>query len=580
MKRSPVQQCVIPVLLVICLLIAGCRPSSQEAGRAAGRRGGVISVRLTALPGTFNPLMVTDESSLLVGLWLLGSRLVSFDHSTQKYVPALAENWKTEPDGRTVTVTLRDGLKFSDGQALTAADVLFTLQALYDERTGSPLLRDAMLIGGKQIVAAATDSRQLKLTFPERTAAPESFLVNLPVLPRHALGQAFSEGRLGSAWPLTAEPRQIVTSGPFTVESVQPGASIRLSRNPYYWRTDSKGVQLPYADALVLEGISDPNNTFLRLNQGTLDLADRIRPADFAALQTAAGAVRAADAGPGLSTDHLWFNLSGQAALSPMKRAWFGEVRFRRAISHAIDRQAIAKATLRGLATPLEGFVSPGNRAWAAADLPRTDYSPERAQALLQEAGFVRRGSADAPELYDHAGNRVEFTLLVQAQNEPRKQMATVIQQDLARLGISLQVATLDTQAVTERWTKTFDYDAVLMGLTLTDPEPSSYTSFLRSDSATHQWSPRQKNPATDWEARIDQLIELQAAESDPQKRQALFREIQVIMAEQLPVIPLVARHIVSAASARLGNWQPSSIFPYSLWNADELFISEPAAGK
>ena len=109
----------------------------------------------------------------------------------------------------------------------------------------------------------------------------------------------------------------------------------------------------------------------------------------------------------------------------------------------------------------------------------------------------------------------------------------------------------------------------------MSDIEPSSFGNFLKSDAAAHQWHPEQKTPATDWEARIDKLFTEQGGETDPQKRAVLFGEIQQIMADELPVIPVVARHIVTAANAKIGNHEPSPIFPYSLWNADRLFIGQ-----
>ena len=178
-------------------------------------------------------------------------------------------------------------------------------------------------------------------------------------------------------------------------------------------------------------------------------------------------------------------------------------------------------------------------------------------------------------ELLDAEGNRVEFTLLVPAENEPRKLMATIIQEDLARLGIKMQVVPIEFQAVTAAWSKTFDYDAVLVGLSATDIEPSSFSNFFPSTASTHQWQPDQKTPATDWEAKIDRLFGEQSRESDHDKRKAMFYEIQDIMADEMPVIPIVSRHIVCAANNRIGNYAPSSILPYSLWNAERLFIIE-----
>jgi peptide/nickel transport system substrate-binding protein len=475
---------------------------------------------------------------------------------------------------------LRDGLKFSDGHPLTADDLLFTMRALYDERTQSPIYRDTMLVSGKQIETTVVDSRHLRMVFPEVVAAPEGYLSNIVILPRHVLEEDFNKGTLKDAWSITTEPQKIITAGPFTVAEVAPGERIKFKRNPNFWKKDSAGNQLPYLDSLVVEVVADPNNAITRLQQNSLDIIDRIRPTDYASLRSQQTSVRAYDLGPGMSTDYVWFNLNegvqnGKPIVDPIKHAWFSDVRFRRAISHAIDRNSIASGNLQGLATPLYGFISPGNRAWVAQDIPRTEYDLEKARQLLREAGFVQRGSSEAPELVDARGNRVEFTLVVPVENKPRVEMAVVIQEDLAKLGIKMQPAEIEFQALTGRWTQSYDYDAVLLGASVTDPDPSSYTSFLQSGSGNHQWYPKQPKPATEWEARLDQLDTQQAHEMDVARRQAIFRDIQILIAEQLPIIPIVARHITSAANTRIGNYRPGTIMPFSLWNAEELFVKQ-----
>ena len=244
----------------------------------------------------------------------------------------------------------------------------------------------------------------------------------------------------------------------------------------------------------------------------------------------------------------------------------------------AVDRDSIAKSTLQGLATPLYGVVSPANRIWSNSSLPKIAYDLGQAASLLREAGFTKRGAGDAPELFDAHGNRVEFSLLVPAESEPRKLMAAVVQEDLAKLGIKMNVVPIEFAAVTNAWTKSFDYDAILLGLSVTDGEPSTYGNLLVSSGDVHQWRPNQKSPATEWEAKVNELFAEQARESDPEKRKSKFHEIQRIVAEASPVIPIVARHVVSAANSRVGNLSPSPIFPYSLWNAQELFISSQKA--
>lgn len=576
-------------LFFSCLIfVAACGsgpvspPANSSAAkidqRTAGTRGGTLNYRLTSPPKTFNYLMAADEPSLVTAFVLMSGRLIEFDHESQKYGPALAETWKTAEDGVTVDIKLRENLKFSDGHPLISDDVVFTLNGIYDEITNSPAFRDAMLVGGKKIEAKKIDDLHFQLIFPEKVAAVENYLDNLAVLPKHKLEADLSAGKLDKAWSITADPNSIATSGPFTVESSAPGENVTLKRNEYYFKKDEKGTQLPYLDKLVLQIIADPNNTFASLNQAAIDVAERIRPTDFAALTAQPGRIRAYDAGPGLATDHMWFNLNpattdGRVLDTSAKYKWFNNKLFRQAVSSAIDRNSITSVTLKGLATPLYGFVAPANRVWANQALPKIDYDLEKAKGLLNQAGFKMQGTPESSELFDADNNRVEFTLVVPVENEPRKLMAAVIQEDLAKLGIKMQVAPVEFQALTERWTKSFNYDAILLGVSVTGIEPTTYASLLTSGGSVHQWRPGQKSPASDWESRLDTLFAEQARETDVQKRAAVFNEIQSIMAEESPIIPIAARHIVSAANQRIGNFSPSSVFPYSLWNADELFI-------
>ncbi len=573
------------LLCLLCLALSyGCRttPSSPAPNTAVlsrervnGRSGGTVSYRLAASPKTLNPLAAFDEPSLLTTYFLLNSRLVEFDHDTRRYVNNLAETWQLDADGRTTNIRLRDGLKFSDGHALTADDVAFTLQAIYDPRTAAPILRDAMTLDGAPVVTKVQDARNLQIIFPRPVASAENYLVNFPILPRHIIEPLLREGKLAQAWGLDAAPDSIVTAGPFVVASVTPGEQVTLKRNPHYWKKDTAGVALPYLEQLNLVTVADSNNALVRLREKGLDIFDRLPASAYAALHATPGGPAAAyDLGPGLSSDFFWFNLTPRKSQSDaVKFAWFQDARFRRAISYAIDRQTLAQTTLQGLATPLYGFVSPLNKDWAATDLPRTEYDLAKARQLLTEAGFVQTGDANTPELSDAHGQKVEFTLLVPAESEPRKLIATLVQQDLARLGIKMQIAPLDTPSLNQHWKESFDYDAALFGTVPTDLDPSAYRNFLLSNSESHYWSPRQSKPATPWEARLDELLEQQDRARDLTQRQAAFHEIQQIMNEQLPLIPVTARHTTTGAQTRLGNYRPSPIVPYSLWNADEWFI-------
>jgi len=576
----------IAVFLSFSLFLLSCgqppasntTTDSKFAPKVAGTRGGTLTYRITSPPKTFNYLVADDEPSILTAFYLLSSRPMEFDHATQKYRAALAESWTFGTDRMTVDLKLREGLKFSDGHPLTTEDLEFSLAAMYDERTRASSWKDSMSVNDKPITTKIIDERNMQFIFPEPVAALENYLDNLAVLPKHILNGDFVSGKLAESWKITTSPETIVTSGPFTVESAGAGDRIVLKRNPNYWRKDEKGTQLPYLDQLALEIVSDSNQALVRLNQNTLDVVDRIRPADYASLLNSQGPVKAYDLGPGLGVDHIWFNMNkttpdGKPVGSPVKYAWFSDKRFRKAISAAVDRTSIGTSTLQGLATPLYGFVSPANRAWIDPNLPKIEHDLKRAEQLLKEAGFEKRGTPESPELFDAQGNRVEFSLLVPAENEPRKLMAGVVQEDLGKLGIKMNVVPVESSAVSVAWNKSYDYDAILLGLTVSGIEPTTYANFLLSTAAVHQWQPSQKTPATEWEAKVDKLFAEQAGEGDPQKRAAIFNEIQRIVAEESPVIPIVSRHIVSAANTRLGNYAPSPMFPYSLANVDELFV-------
>lgn len=576
-------------IVFVCLLIVACgagtrvhnssgQPASGREPQVLGKTGGTLTHRVTTAVKTLNYYQAADEPSVLLTLFLINDRLVALDHETQTFVPSLAETYAVATDGVTVDVQLRDALKFSDGKPLTSADVKFSLEAAYDKATNSPIFRDALMIGGKEIQAEILDDRRLRLILPEKVAAIENYLENLAVLPKHALEGDMKAGKLAESWKIDSDVRSIVGSGPFMIDSVQPGERVTLKRNPHYWKKDAAGTPLPYLDSLILEIALDPNNTLARLQQNAIDIADRIRTSDFAAFKTGGGQVRAVDAGPGLANDHIWFNLnaakrSGESLENSAKHKWFADKRFRKAIAHAVDRQSIATNTLQGLATPVYGFVPAGNRAWLDPSLTKHEYDLERSRALLGEAGFSAKDNAGKAELFDKEGNRVEFTLLVPAENEPRKLIAAVIQEDLSKLGIAMQIVALDFQGINERWGSTFDYDAILSGISLTAIDPSSFVGFLSSNGTAHQWRPKQPQPATDWEKRIDELFVQQAGETDPLTRKQKFNEIQSIIVEEMPVVPIVSRHIVSAANDRIGNLSPSGILPYSLWNADRLFV-------
>lgn len=245
-----------------------------------------------------------------------------------------------------------------------------------DKKVNSPAFHDAMLVDGKLIETKKISDTEMQFIFPQPVASVENYLVNLGVLPRHVREADLTTGKLAEAWKIDSAPEKIVTSGPFTVSATKAGEKIEFVRNNHYYKKDSAGTQLPYLDALTMEIVPDANNTFARLGQGSIDIADRIRPNDFEEFSKGQSEVRGFDAGPGLGVDHIVLDQSthapdGTPLSNATKRAWFDDKRFREAVATAIDRDSIANITLQGLASPINGFVSPANRVWLGTSLKK-----------------------------------------------------------------------------------------------------------------------------------------------------------------------------------------------------------------
>ncbi len=570
---------VCAVFVALALTLTACRPSAttQETAsqeRQVGTRGGRLVVADRGTPKTFNYLLAGDVVSATVASYLMSAALVEMDHDTQAFVPGLAESWEASDGGKTITVKLREGLKFSDGTPIGADDFLFTLKVAVDEKSGA-LFRESFSSGGQPIKATKIDDRTFKLEQAQAAASIESFLAIFRPLPRQKLEAAYTKGEFGKAWDVITAAADLAVSGAFMLKEFVPNQRTILTRNPNYWKKDKAGTQLPYLDELVIEAIPDANTMLLKFQQGEVDLMDNIAPAGYATLkqQTPAG-LSVKDYGPSMLTDFLWFNqndgkdASGKPFVDPVKRAWFADVRFRRAIATALDRTTIINNVLRGLGTPINGLAAPSNKRWFSNDLPKYDFDLQKAKGLLQEAGFTNSENG----LLDKAGKPVEFTLIVDGTVAVRKDMATIIQEDLSKLGIKVNVAPLEKNAFVEMIGKTLSYDAAIHGYAPSDAEPSTLISGLKIGGAQRYWFIGQKQAKEEWEKTFDQLAEDVDSNPDAAVRKQKFDAAQKLFAEQLPLLPLVVRNFASGAKSNLGNYRPSVIVPRSLWNAEELF--------
>jgi peptide/nickel transport system substrate-binding protein len=540
---------------------------------AAASRGGQIVASIRGEPRTFNRYVAADQTSEALSL-LLQARLVRINRATFELEPWLAEKWESSQDGRTHTIHLRPGLTWSDGTPLTSADVLFSFRAVYDPKAESVLAK-SLVAGGQPLRTAAPDAQTVVLTFAAPSGRGLRMLDGLPILPKHKLEAALNAGTFASAYNTTTPPAEVVGAGPFVLREYQPGQRVVLDRNPHYWRTAPGGAQLPYLDRIVLQIVPEQNAELLRIQSGETDLTSaELRPEDYVPIRRAEeeGRLRLIELGVGPDADALWFCLKPEVKGKDPRFAFVQRPEFRRAISYAVDREAFAETVFLSAAVPVWGPISPGNPNWFWPDIPRYPHNDDRARMLLREIGLEDRNGNGVVE--DAAGTEARFTVITQRGIGWYERGTAVVRDELAGVGIALEIAPLEQGALIQRM-YACDYDAMYFRPLFNDLDPAANLDFWLSSGPNHFWNMGQKTPATDWERRIDTLMLEQAAELDPDRRIMQFRLVQQIMAENLPVLHFAAPRLYYAHSARLQGVVPSVLRPPVLWNADSLSVSQ-----
>lgn len=538
-----------------------------------GRRGGSLVIALRSEPKTLNPVFAADATSQEV-IYCMNADLIHINRETQKTESNLAKSWSVSRDGRTYTLELRRGLRFSDGHPFTADDVVFSFRLYLDEKLHSPQ-RDLLVIGGKPIVAKKLGEYTVQFQLSQPYAAAERLFDGLPILPKHLLEGTYANGAFSQAWSISMPSAQFAGLGPYRLEEYVPGQQLVLERNPYYWKEDRDRNRLPYINQIIFLFVPSEDAQVIRFEAGDTDLLSRFAAENVPVLEREAAArhYHTYDLGPGLEYNFLFFNLNDLSGKKlpeiRKKQRWFRDVRFRQAVSLAIDRSAIVRLVYGSRATAIWSQVTPGNKLWVDREIPHPTQSFDQARQLLKNAGF----SWKAGGLVDSAGDPIEFSILTSSSNAQRTQMATLIQDDLDHLGIKVHVVSLDFSSMVDRLLNSFDYEAAIMGLASGDTDPTAEMNVWTSSGGTHLWDLGEKLPATPWEAEMDRLMNEQLITLNYGRRKELYDHVQEIVAKELPVICLVSPDILVGAKDKVRNFDPSILQPYVLWNVDQLYL-------
>ena len=578
----------LPIILTsaTALTLTACNPANFKSPTAQVPQ---LVESILSDPKTFNyPL--SQESPNIFGLTYEG--LTSQNPITGKIEPNLAESWQISDDKLKIVFTLRDNLKWSDGQPLTVDDVVFTYKDIYLNEAIPTDVRDTLKIGtkGKFPTVRKVDNRRVEFIVPEPFAPFLSSATANAILPAHALQKSVktkdNEGKpqFLTKWGVDTPPDQLIVNGAYKLERYDTSQRIIFRRNPYYWRKDAQGNPQPYIERIVWQIVESTDTSLLQFRSGGLDNVG-VSPEYFSLLkaQEKQSNFKIYNGGPNSSLTFLFFNLNqgkreGKPLVEPVKSRWFNTLEFRQAVAYAIDRQTMINNTFRGLGilqnSPLAVqspyYLSPKE------GLKVYNYNLEKAKQLLRKAGFKYN---EQGQLIDAQGNRVRFTLLTNAGNKIREAMGSQIKQDLSKIGMQVDFTPLAWNTYTDKISNTLDFDTGLIGFGA-GLEPNDSANLWSPEGGSHLFNqkpqagqkPIQGWEVAPWEAEIGKLYIKGARELDEAKRKEIYAQTQQLCQEYLPFVHLVNVYSLSAVRNRFEGIRFSALGG-AFWNIYEIKV-------
>jgi peptide/nickel transport system substrate-binding protein len=576
---------LIAIVLAIAIGIGSCRQLISSSSAQTNNR--LVSAILSD-PKTFNPAL-SNESPNIFGY--VGEGLIT-ENGKGEIEPALAESWVVSPDKKNITFTIKQNLKWSDGEPLTADDVAFTFNEVYFNEDIPTDTRDILKIGKQRKLPTVkkVDANRIEFTTPE-PFAPFLRTLGISILPAHKLRSTIDKkdekGKplFLSTWGINTKPADLVSNGMFVLDSYTPGERLVFKKNPYYWRKDAKGKPQPYIDRVIWQIVESTDTSLVQFRSGGLD-SYGVSPDFFSLLkkEEKKGGYKIYNGGPATGTTFVSFNLNqgernGNPLVDPIKSRWFNDVKFRQAIAYSINRQRMINNIYRGLGAPQDSPISVPSPYYLSREqgLPAYDYNPKKAKELFAAAGFKYN---EQNRLIDDRDNPVRFTLVTNSGNKIREAMGSQIKQDLDLLGIDVDFTPIAFSLLIDKIDNSLQWDALLIGFT-GGVEPNDGANFWSVDGGSHIFNlkPQAGKPqitdrvVADWEKKIDDLYIQAAQELNEDKRRQLYVETQKITQDNLPCIYLVNPLSLSAIKNRVKGIDYSPISgPF--WNLHELSVS------
>lgn len=482
--------------------------------------------------------MVAGESAAAAISGNIFNKLLKYDKNLD-LEGELAESWIISPDQKTITFKLKPNLKWADGKPLTSEDVLFTWKLVTDEKTRSPYASDYQLV--KQ--AEAPDAQTFSVTYENAYAPALDSWSGLQILPKHLLEKQDIH--------TTAFARKPVGSHYYQLDSWSHGENLKLSRNP----TSVLGPA--NIDKLVTRIIPDNSAQFLELMADNIDSMG-LDPIKYSRIIPARPELQkklALYKELGNSYTYMGFNL---------KHKPFDDVRVRKAINYAIDKQEIIDGVYLGLGINIASPYKPGTR-WSNPELKPYPYDVTKAKALLKEAGFV---DSDGDGIVERDGKPFAFEIITN-QNKEREKSAVLIQRRLKDVGIDVQIRAIEWASFISRFIKTGDFDVVVLGWGL-GLDPDQFNIWHSSQNQPGQFNfINYNNP------KIDALLEQGRLELNPDKRMKIYHEFAKELLEDSPIVYLSAGYGLTAIHKRVKGIDSPAPPAGIGYNSQEWYIPE-----
>lgn len=548
---------------------------------AEAKTGGEYRIMSLSDYKTLNPFTSTEADSLPTLMSWGEAGLFTQDPTNDKFVPYMADALPTVSNGgKRFVVKIRQGMKFSDGQAITADDWITTYKLHTDDKVGSNSY-DNFFLNGKPIMVKKLDNYTLQFDFPQVSASAYGRMSFAP-WPDHVFGPVYaSKGADGikAMWGISANPSTIVSPGPWVISSYQAGQRAVLKKNTYYgeWVKDGAGKPLPYLNTMSSTIVKDLNAGLAAYLSGQIDTFGASKADDLAQIKRAvdAGNLKATltpNVGPQSTSSWIVFNWnkSGDAT----KQKLFRDVRFRQAMSHIANRQAMIQLALGGLGSEVYTGVYPVFKNYQYASTPTFKYNLAAATKLLNQMGYTKKNSDGY--LVDRAGKVLEFTLTTNSGNTVREQLGQIFRDEAKKVGVKVNFTPVDFNTLVGQLTAKGDnrpFDAILLGLSGGDNIWPYGSNVVPCGGNLHAYNVPSDGKCLNAQENLMTKLYYQGDQTlDDAARRAIGEQLSKAEGQNLGFIYLVATNYHVTYNNRLGGE-----YKRNLW--DSYYGSRPYAG-